>query len=154
MMHLAALLTDDAGLHNIGLWLFLSIGAVSLFGIFIPLVSWIEGRRKEREAFYKAETMRRLTEASGEGARAALELMREEHRLKQIKTMEGLKIGGLVNLAVGVGLGFMLRTLTGTSGPYLVGLIPGLIGVALLVYVFFLAEPIDPPVAGGRVKPN
>ncbi len=42
-----------------GLWLFLSVGAVSLFVVFIPLVSWIDSRRKEREAFYKADTMRR-----------------------------------------------------------------------------------------------
>ena len=59
---------------NFGLWAFLSIGAVSLFAVFIPLVTFIENRRKEREAFYKAETLRRLTEASGEGAKAALEL--------------------------------------------------------------------------------
>lgn len=143
MMHLATLLLDDFELHNIGLWLFLSIGAVSLFAIFIPLVSWIEGRRKEREAFYKAETMRRLTESSGEGAKAALELMREEHRLKQIKMMEGLKLGGLINLAVGVGLGIMLYTLIGKGGPYMVGAIPGLVGVALLVYAFFMAEPVQ-----------
>ena len=46
-----------------GLWLFLSIGAVCLFVIFIPLVAWIDNRRKEREAFYKADTMRRIAEA-------------------------------------------------------------------------------------------
>lgn len=127
---------------NFGLWIFLSVGAVCLFAVFIPLVSWIEGRRKEREAFYKAETLRRLAEAPAEGAKAALALMHEEHRLKQLKQMEGLKIGGLVNVAVGIGLGFMLYTLTGNGGPYLVGLIPGLIGVALLVYAFFMAEPV------------
>ena len=143
MMHLAALLMDDPELHNLGLWLFLSTGAVSLFAIFIPMVSWIEGRRKEREAFYKAETMRRLTESSGEGARAALELMREEHRLKQLKQMEGLKLGGLVNVAVGIGLAIMLYGLIGKNGPYMVGAIPGLVGVALLVYAFFMAEPVQ-----------
>ena len=140
--YLAAYLMDDFDVRNFGLWLFLSVGAVSLFAVFIPLVSWIDGRRREREAFYKAETMRRLTEASSEGAKAVLELMREEDRLKRIKTLEGLKLGGLINLAVGIGLTVMLRTLTGATGPYLVGLIPGLIGVALLVYTFFMAEPV------------
>jgi hypothetical protein len=143
MMHLATYFMDDGDLHNIGLWLFLSVGAVSLFAVFIPLVSWIEGRRKEREAFYKAETMRRLSESSGEGVRAAVELMREEHRLKQIKQMEGLKLGGLINVAVGIGLAIMLYTLIGKGGPYMVGAIPGLIGVALLVYAFFMAEPVQ-----------
>ncbi len=143
MMHLATYFMDDGDLHNIGLWLFLSVGAVSLFAVFIPLVSWIEGRRKEREAFYKAETMRRLSESSGEGVRAAVELMREEHRLKQMKQMEGLKLGGLINVAVGIGLAIMLYAMIGKGGPYMVGAIPGLIGVALLVYAFFMAEPVQ-----------
>lgn len=147
MLHLATKLLatyaiDDFDPRGLGLWLFLSIGAVSLFVVFIPLVSWIDSRRKEREAFYKAETMRRLTEASGEGARAALEVMREEDRIRRTKMMEGLKIGGLVNLGVGIGLGMMLYTLLGTHGPYMVGAIPSLIGVALLVYAFFMAEPV------------
>jgi Domain of unknown function (DUF6249) len=128
--------------ESFGLWMFLSIGAVALFVVFIPLVSWIEGRRKEREAFYKADTFRRLAEASGEGAKAALELLREEERLRAIKQREGLKIAGVINVGVGIGLFFMLYTLIGAHGPYMVGLIPGLIGVALLVYVYLLAEPI------------
>lgn len=131
---------------SMGLWIFLSVGAVALFVVFIPMVTWIEGRRKEREAYYKAETIRRLTESSGEGARAALELMREEERIKRTKTMEGLKIGGLVNVGVGVGLTIMLYSLLGReSSPYLVGVIPFLIGVALLVYAFFMAEPVNGP---------
>ena len=66
---------------SFGLWAFLSVGAVALFGIFIPSVAWMDSRRKEREAFYKAETFRRVAEASGEGAKAALEMLREEDRL-------------------------------------------------------------------------
>ena len=45
---------------NFGMWMFLSIGAVALFAVFIPLVTWIGSRQKEREAFYRAETFRRL----------------------------------------------------------------------------------------------
>ncbi|UWZ85359.1 DUF6249 domain-containing protein [Occallatibacter riparius] len=130
---------------DFGLWMFLSIGAVALFVVFIPLVSWIDSRRKEREAFYKADMMRRLAEASGDGAKAALELLREEERIKAIKQREGLKIGGLVNVAIGIGLSIMLYSIGGRDhGPYLVGLIPGLLGVALLVYVFAMAAPIEP----------
>jgi hypothetical protein len=128
--------------QSFGLWMFLSIGAVALFVVFIPVVTWIDSRRKEREAFYKADMMRRLSEASGEGAKAALELLYAEERMKAIRQREGLKIGGLVNLAVGIGLIFMLRSLIPNHGPYLVGLIPGLIGVALIVYAYVLAEPV------------
>lgn len=130
---------------QMGLWLFLSVGAVCLFVVFIPLVSWIDSRRKEREAFYKADTLRRLAEAPGEGAKAALELLREQDRRERIKKQEGMKIGGLINIGVGLGLGALLFQIGGRNGdnPYLVALIPGLVGVAMLVYVYFLAAPVE-----------
>jgi len=142
-MRLAMALFNDPELSSLGLWMFLSVGAVSLFGIFIPLVSWIESRRKEREAFYKAETMRRLAESSGEGAKMALDMLNAENRLGRLKSREGLKVGGLINIGVGAGLIVFLRSLIGTGGPYLCGLIPLLIGVAMLVYVYALAGPVE-----------
>jgi hypothetical protein len=130
--------------ESFGLWMFLSIGAVSLFVVFIPLVSWIDSRRKEREAFYKADSLRRLAEAPGDGAKIALQMLREEENLKRVKAREGLKVGGLINIAVGIGLTAMLYSLPGRdNSPYLVGLIPGLIGVAMLLYVYVLAAPLD-----------
>jgi hypothetical protein len=147
MMHLVAhLLMDENRIpDNMGLWMFLSVGSVSLFVIFIPLISWIDSRRKEREAFYKADTMRRLAEGTGEGAKAAIQLMREEERLKRIKAREGLKVGGLINIGVGIALMIFLRVLlgSGSGSPYLCGLIPGFVGVAMLAYVLFLAEPLE-----------
>src|ERR1035437_2182599 len=126
----------------IGMWMFLSIGAVALFVVFLPITTWFEARRKEREAFYKADTMRRLAESSGEGAKAAIELLKEESRQKWIRTREGLKIAGLINLAVGIALIIFLRALIGNEPVYLCGLIPGFIGVAMLVYALFLAPPV------------
>lgn len=139
---LLALFSDNPAF---GMWMFLSIGAVALFVVFIPLVTWIGNRRQEREAFYKAETMRRLSESSSDGAKMALEMLREEGRREARKTREGLKIGGVINIGVGVGLVIFLRALIGAGhdSPYLCGLIPGLIGVAMLVYVYFLAAPVE-----------
>jgi|HubBroStandDraft_6_1064221.scaffolds.fasta_scaffold1096063_1 hypothetical protein len=146
MIHLAALLFGpDEVFSNFGLWAFLSVGAVALFAVFIPLVTFIDSRRKEREAYYKAETFRRLAEASGDGAKAAMELMREEGRQKQIKTIEGLKIAGLVNLFIGVALTIFLRSLVGggSGSPWLCGLMPAMVGVAMLIYVFAMARPVE-----------
>lgn len=128
-----------------GMWLFLSVGAVALFMVFIPVVTFIDSRRKEREAFYKADTFRRLAEASGEGAKAALDLLREEDRLKRIKTIEGLKVAGVINICVGVSLVIFLRIMLGggPGSPAFAGLIPGFIGVGFLVYVYFLAAPVE-----------
>ena len=103
----------DVAMAN-GLWIFLSIGAIALFGIFIPTVTWIDSRRKEREAFYKAETFRRMAESSGEGAKAAVEMLREEERIKQVKVREGLKIAGLINVAAGLALTIFLHGLIRT----------------------------------------
>jgi hypothetical protein len=146
MIHLASWVFGSEDVFaSVGLWAFLSIGAIALFAVFIPLVTYFDSRRKEREAFYKSEMMRRIAEASGEGSKATLELLREEGRQKQIKTIEGLKIGGLINIAVGVALVIFLRSLLGgaAASPYLCGLIPGMIGVAMLVYVYVMARPVE-----------
>jgi hypothetical protein len=131
--------------RSLGLWAFLSIGAIALFAVFIPLVTYIDRRGKEREAYYKAESLRRIAEAHGEGARMAMDMFREENRQKQIKMIEGLKIGGLINFGVGVALVIFLRVLLGggSGSPYLCGLFPAMVGVAMLVYVFFLARPVE-----------
>ena len=147
MTHLVTqLMMDWNGIpEQMGVWLFLSVGAVSLFVVFIPLITWIDSRRKEREAFYKADTMRRLAESTGEGAKAAIQLMREEERLKRIKILEGMKIGGLINLGVGLALLIFLRVLLGggSGSPFLCGLIPGFIGLAMLAYAMFFAAPVE-----------
>ena len=98
--------------------------------------------KREREAFYKSEILRRITEASGESAKAAIELLKEDDRLKRISAREGLKIGGVVCIGVGIGLVIFLWTLIGPKVA-LCGLIPGFIGVAMLIYVFLMAVPIE-----------
>jgi hypothetical protein len=105
------------------------VGSIALFS-FLAVASWSEARRKEREAHYKSETLKKIAESSGEGAQGALELMRE---------LEGMKIGGLVTSAIGIGVMVLLRGLVREEPVYLVGLIPLLIGVALLLYPLLLA---------------
>jgi hypothetical protein len=110
---------------------------------FVSVLHWIDSQRKERDAFYKAETVRRVTEASGEGAQAALELMKADERLKRLKAREGLKIGGLINIGVGVGVMIFLHELLPGTAIYLSGSIPALIGVGFIAYVYVLAAPIE-----------
>lgn len=145
MTHLATHLlafSDNAVMESAGMWAFLAISAVALFGIFLPITSWLDSRRKEREAYYKAETIRRVAEAPGQGSNAALQMLLEQDRIRRINTREGLKIGGLINVGVGVGLVIFLSQLVGRQIA-LCGLIPGLIGVAMLVYVYALSAPVE-----------
>jgi hypothetical protein len=130
-------------MNNQMVFLFPLVIVVAVFA-FTGVVHWVDSQRKEREAYYRADTLKRLGEAPGEGAKAAIDLLREQDRLKRIHAREGMKIGGLVTVAVGAALCIFLRFIAGSaSGSWLVGLIPGFVGIALLLYVFFLAEPIQ-----------
>jgi hypothetical protein len=117
------------------------VAIVSVF-TFTTFAVWFGSRQKEREAFYKAETLRRITEASSEGAKAAIDLLREEERLKRIKARESTKVGGIINVGVGIGMFICFWFLIGPKVAF-VGLIPGLIGIALLIYVYKLAAPVE-----------
>jgi hypothetical protein len=115
------------------------VGSIALF-TFLAVSSWSDARRREREAYYTSETLKKIAESSGEGARSAIELLREKQKNLVKNRLEGMKIGGLVTAAVGIGVMALLRGIANDDGPvYLVGVIPLLIGLALLTYVFFLA---------------
>jgi len=110
---------------------------------FVIVIHWVDSQRKERESYYKAETLRRVTEAPGESAKAALDLLRANERLQRIKAREGMKIAGLINIGAGVGVLIFLRALLPGTAIYLCGLIPGFIGVGFLLYVYVLAVPVE-----------
>jgi uncharacterized membrane protein YeaQ/YmgE (transglycosylase-associated protein family) len=115
------------------------------FFVFLAISSWVNSQRKEREAFYKAESLRRIAESSGDGAKQAIDLLREESRLDRLKKRENTKVSGLILVAIGLGMvGFMLAMrATDPSVPYLAGLIPAFIGAAMLVYVYLMASPVE-----------
>jgi hypothetical protein len=108
---------------------------------FLSITTWVGGKKKEREAFYKSETLRRITEGAGDGAKQAMEMLREESRLERLKKREGIKLGGLICVAAGAGISVLLGVHHALAAT--VGLIPGLIGVAMLVYVYKLAAPVE-----------
>jgi hypothetical protein len=113
------------------LFLFLAVGAVAVFSM-ISIVNWSDARRKEREAYYKNDMLKKLAESPGPGATAALELMREEARIATLRTRQGLQVGGLITGAAGLGVVIFLRVLLGEhQGVFLCGLIPLFVGMAL-----------------------
>jgi Flp pilus assembly protein TadB len=111
---------------------------------FVSIAAWSDARRKEREAYYRSETLKKIAE-SGAGGQAALEYLREEERIAdrrmERRAGEGRKLGGLVMVGVGAGLMLLLWGVTDSDarGVYLVGTIPFFIGVALLIYSYVLA---------------
>ena len=120
------------------------VGSIALFS-FLAVASWADARRKERETYYKGETLKKIAESSSEGAKAAIELMREQEKSSARRRLEGMKLGGLITAVVGIGVMVLLRGIANDDGPvYLAGLIPLLIGLALLMYSFVIApKPVE-----------
>ena len=126
---------------EIMVFVFLAVGAIALYS-FLSVNAYVNGRRKEREAYYKNETVRRLTESQGAGAEAAIALLREEDRLQAGRRLEGVKLGGLATTAVGIGLMIFLGIAVEDNHQLgiAIGVIPFLVGVALLVYAYRLGR--------------
>jgi Flp pilus assembly protein TadB len=116
---------------------FLMAGVTALFS-FLAVAKWSDNRRREREAYYKSETVRKVMEMPGATPAAVQEFQRELQAMADRRRREGLKLGGLITAAVGIGI---IVFLIGKPGPeiYTVGAIPVLIGAALLAYAYFLA---------------
>jgi len=114
------------------------VGSIALFS-FLAVASWSDARRREREAYYTSETLKKIADSSGEGAKAAIDLIQQQSRDVTMRRLEGLKIGGLVTAATGIGVMALLHGLVSEEPVYLAGLIPLLVGAALLIYVFALA---------------
>ena len=115
------------------------IGIVAVFG-WLAVHEWTESRRKEREAFYRSETLRRYSESNQPDmlARFLAEEKATRHEMR-VQQRESLRLGGLVAMVAGIGLGVMLAGIAPQQKFYLVGLVPFLVGLAILIYVNLLA---------------
>ena len=92
-----------------GLFLFLSVAVASVF-TFIAVIAWAGERRKEREAYYHSEVVKKIAESPGSGV-AAQEYMRERQRISDRNTRGTLRLVGLILFAAGGGLIDDLREL-------------------------------------------
>ncbi len=136
------MLGENAGMA-MALFGFLAVGAVSVFTM-ISVASWSEARRKEREAYYKNDMLKKLADTPGPGANAALELMRAEAQIGAERTRQGLRIGGMITTAAGIGVLVFLRALLGgQEGVFLCGLIPLFVGLALYGSSYLVTTPME-----------
>jgi hypothetical protein len=130
----------DYAKPEVMVFVFLAVASIALYS-YLSVHSYVNGRRKEREAYYKNETVRRLTESQGAGADAAIALLREEDRLQTRRRLEGTKLGGLIT--TGVGLGLMIFLGIANDDSHLIGVaigvVPLMVGLALLIYAYRLA---------------
>lgn len=122
------------------------------FFSWMAVVGWAIQRRKEREAYYRHETEKRLVDQGAVTAEQLLGLRSVEERIRWLRRREGLKLGGLITAAAGVSIVVSFRFVdTGTLPVSAMGWIPLGIGIVLLLYVYVLC-PVFPSL-GGDVPP-
>lgn len=126
------------------------VGVVAVFG-YAAVEVWVKSRLKEREEFYRNETLRRFSESNQPDMLARF--LAEEKAARQemmVQQRERLRLGGLVTMVAGIGLGVMLAGIAPRYSFYLFdlvpfslfGLVPFLVGGAILIYVHLLAPKL------------
>jgi hypothetical protein len=118
-----------------------SLAGVALFGgvfTFLAVAVWSGNRTRERELYYRNELLKKAIETPGPEAAAVLAHIKDEEaaqaRARAQEKRMGLVIGGLSAVGAGIGLMFFLHNLDGPArATYMVGLVPVLVGMALLV---------------------
>src|SRR5260370_22667181 len=96
------------------------VGSIALFS-FLSVAAWSDARRREREAYYRNETLKKIAESSGEGAKAAIELLREQNNNVTRRRLDGMKLAGLITAVVGIGVMVFLHPLGHDEPVYLAG---------------------------------
>ncbi len=129
------------GIDMVTFWLFLAATVVASL-TFVSIVVWAENRRKERQEYYRFEFRKRLVEAGKMDAASLASLMQYEHELKLEQGRHKLLVAGFVIFGTGVGLCIGLQFIG--NSVWMVGLIPGSIGLCLLAYGFLVAAKLNP----------
>lgn len=130
---------------NAALFLFLAAIVVSVFA-FLSLVAWVTAPSKEREARDRFALFKTLAEQPGENATRVLDILQKEDQERAARRARDERRswvdGGIILIAVGLGLAGMLMV-RGGSGNWSVGLIPLLLGLAMVVIGIFRSHTSD-----------
>jgi uncharacterized membrane protein YeaQ/YmgE (transglycosylase-associated protein family) len=112
------------------------VGSVVFFA-FLSVVGWAQQKRREREAFYRHEVLKKLIEQGGAGGQQVSEMMRKEVELRGRQRKEARILSGLITAVIGVSLMILLYVLVPGQGVWTTGLIPFSVGTVILLFAFF-----------------
>jgi hypothetical protein len=134
-------------LENVAMFWFIGAVVVALFA-FLSVASWAGIRAEERKTVERYALLRKVAEQPGESARLVLERLRaedesaaERRAARQARQRLEKIQAGVVLIVVGLGLAVMLETVGDQRGLWTVGLIPGLVGVVLMLFTWFSRPP-------------
>ena len=110
-------------------------GAAVMLGLFtfLAVSAWASSQRDQREMKYRYELYQRMVEHPGPMADEVRALLDKDAERRAAAELADRRSGGFVVLAVGIALGTALYFLVPNEPVYLVALVPGLVGVVLLV---------------------
>ena len=74
---------------GVAVFVWLSIGSIALF-TFLGVAAWTGTRARERELYYKNDLLKKIAESPEAGGAAAMQYLREQHRLSQERRRGGL----------------------------------------------------------------
>jgi predicted cobalt transporter CbtA len=121
------------------LFLFLAAIVVSVFA-FLSAAAWITVPAKERQARDRFALLKTLAELPGENAARVLDLFQKDDEARAARRERDERRSwtdsGVILVAIGFGLAGMLVVLGG-HGSWSVGLIPSLLGCALIFIGLF-----------------
>lgn len=134
----------------------LAVLVIGLF-TFLSIAAWAKARKREREAFYRSELRKTLIEKWGGGSPEELvNLLRDDAKNAELRQLldvsgegkqngarrrrDGLLLAGLITTAIGVGMLVFLRTLPTRDAVSNIGIIPLIVGVAILIHSFIVSR--------------
>lgn len=123
----------------------------AIFGTLIPiagiamivLIVYFGEKRKAKQALYRNELLKKIADSQGDAADKIMEMIRQEELDIKIRRREGIKLGGLITAAAGLGAMALLFMLAPAQPVWISGVVPLLIGLALFIYAQVLSPRPD-----------
>jgi hypothetical protein len=140
---------------SVAVFFFLAAASIAFFA-FLITAHWIDTRAAERQVRDRLALLRKIADQPAESARLMADLLREDEartaKRERARAREARREniqGGMVVVAVGVGLAIMLAAVEPSEQVWTVGFIPVLIGLVSIGFALF-GEPAAEAAADDR----
>ncbi len=116
------------------------VGSVALF-TFLAIGRVADNRRMQEEARAKYEFLKKMAEGGSFDVQKYMEFEQIETAARRGRKIENLKTGGLILIAIGIGVSLFLYTIGSedNSNVAAVGVIPGMIGLAMFAGAWLMS---------------
>ena len=104
---------------------------------FLAVVTWVHERRKEREAYYLSETIKKLADST---TTTPADYLRNYELARSRRFREGIRLTGFIGSFAATGLVIAVWAIDPGGKGHFVALIPLFACVSLFVYAHFLAR--------------